>query len=115
MQHFRKPQSYWDPLKHQRNFFLQLAKELNINPLKPQEWYNFEEELISEIKNRGGKFVNEQYQGNPFTALQVVFPELNFHSSIKFSNFSQLKTDSKQKRINFSSKVPNGKNLIEFQ
>src|SRR5690349_21128292 len=68
------PQGYWEKTENQRAFFDRLSKTLGYECL--EDWYNVTREDI--IENRGGRLLNEHYNGSPSKALQTVYPQHNW-------------------------------------
>jgi len=69
-------QNYWeDPATH-RDFFDEMAKDLNIDPLIPENWYTITHNSI--VKRKGGTSIIKYYGNSYISALIQVYPEVNF-------------------------------------
>jgi hypothetical protein len=62
-----KPHAYWKDVRHQRQFFDQLASKLNIQ--RPEQWYTVKWDTILEA---GGTFVSNYYKGSVTKGTELV-------------------------------------------
>lgn len=75
-----KPPRFWND-KRMRNFLEKFAKMKNLDPLKPQTWYNISAREINRTK--GGKTILQKFKGY-FSALSHLFPDIAFDRECMF-------------------------------
>jgi len=69
---YRFPLHHWDDYTNQRNFFEQIAPQLNIR--SPKDWYNVSRK---DILSKGGAGLLQRYNDSLSKALISIFPEAN--------------------------------------
>jgi hypothetical protein len=68
----RKPKGFWTDIKNQREFFEQIATELNVDISDPSQWNQI---TSHDIVQRGGKGLLNHYSSSVTVALQTAFPD----------------------------------------
>lgn len=67
------PRNHWKKLGNQKEFFLNLAKELKIK--EPKKWGSISN---SQVLERGGGGLLQIYGGSLRTALKTIFPDVKW-------------------------------------
>eukprot|EP00026_Physarum_polycephalum_P002403 Phypoly_transcript_02409.p1 GENE.Phypoly_transcript_02409~~Phypoly_transcript_02409.p1 ORF type:complete len:900 (+),score=140.14 Phypoly_transcript_02409:101-2800(+) len=96
-----KPAGYWtsERGKNMRDFFVELAKKRNFDPLVPENWYSVS---VAELREeKGFTTILSHFSGNFRKALHSVFPEIGLEAN-KFATTTRFYwTDLNNRRKSF--------------
>eukprot|EP00026_Physarum_polycephalum_P003272 Phypoly_transcript_03282.p1 GENE.Phypoly_transcript_03282~~Phypoly_transcript_03282.p1 ORF type:complete len:817 (+),score=97.02 Phypoly_transcript_03282:362-2452(+) len=84
-----RPFGYWTAKdgENMRRFFEEFARNLNLDPLDPEIWYNIPRKAIEEIK--GGETIIKHFKGYVDALIQI-FPEIGLEEH-KFPSYALAK------------------------
>ena len=84
-------QNYWDDPAIHRNFFDELAKDMDFDPLVAENWYKMTHNTVikkkvwristntrNNIYWQGGTSIIKHYEGSYIKALEKLYPEVSF-------------------------------------